>query len=121
MKKTILWIAGIVIGLIALYNIDTASEPPVSVLFRSSMVGLGKVMIITNTSDKPLYEVTVKVNNHKLHEEVNRIVAVTLEPNRSIDVGWMEINWMFQPGENFRISARGYPGSFIGTVPEPKR
>jgi len=55
MKKTILWIAGIVIGLIALYNIDTASEPPVSVLFRSSMVGLGKVMIITNTSDKPLY------------------------------------------------------------------
>ena len=112
MKKTILWIAGIVIGLIALYNIDTASEPPVSVLFRSSMVGLGKVMIITNTSDKPLYEVTVKVN---------RIVAVTLEPNRSIDVGWMEINWMFQPGENFRISARGYPGSFIGTVPEPKR
>jgi hypothetical protein len=118
MKKTILWIICIIVGLIVIYNINAASEPPVSILFRSSMVGLGKVMVITNTSDKPLYEVAVKANNHKLHEEVNRVVAVTLEPSRSIDVGWMEINWMFQPGENFRISARGYPGSFIGTVPK---
>ena len=112
-NKPLTWIIGIIAAVVVLFVIPSAFEPPISILFRNGMIG--RVMVLTNTSDKTLHEVTVRAHSSRTHEKVNRIVAVTLEPHRSIEVGWTD-NWVFEAGEDFTISAKGYVSNITGTV-----
>ena len=112
-NKPLAWIIGIIAAVVVLFVIPSALEPPVSILFRNGVVG--RVMVLTNTSDKTLHVVTLKAHSARTHETVNRLVTVTLEPHRTIEYGWTD-NWAFEAGEDFTISAEGYVSKIRGTV-----
>ncbi|GEM_PF-4963284 len=112
-KKLLIWI--IAAGFIVLVIIESVEQPPISIRLHRLVPGGGEIMTLTNTSDKTLHNVKVRAFNPETHGTVNRIVAVALEPNRSIDVSWME----FDPGEDYSISARGYFRKISDTAPKP--
>jgi hypothetical protein len=94
-------------------------EPPITLTTRDSLVGAGKVLIITNTSDETLHQITLGISNDEKNQEVKDVVvAVTLKPHDSIQVGWMELNLAFEPGDSVRVGAKGYMAYVRGTVPE---
>lgn len=94
-------------------------EPPITLTTRDSLVGAGKVLIITNTSDETLHQITLGISNDEKNQEVKDVVvAVTLKPHDSIQLGWMELNLAFEPGDSVRVGAKGYMSYVRGTVPE---
>lgn len=93
-------------------------EPPISVNVRPSLVGAGYALIITNTSDEFLHEVTVEAKGTNGDELQRQVVAVTLKPHKSVDVGWLELGWQFEPGEKVYVGAKGYWSTIAGTVPK---
>jgi hypothetical protein len=94
-------------------------EPPITLTIRESKVGAGMVLMITNTSDEPLHQITVSASNDDAKRELKEVVvATTLKPHATIEVGWMELDWAFQPGELVRVGAKGYMAYVRGTVPE---
>jgi hypothetical protein len=94
-------------------------EPPICLTTRNSLIGAGKVLIITNTSDETLHQITLGISNDKKNQEVkDAVVAVTLEPHKSIELGWMELNLAFEPGDSVRVGAKGYLSYVREKVPE---
>lgn len=82
-------------------------QPPVSIGQRESLVGQGKVLTITNTSDKFLHEVTVRVEGPD--GETRAFSAPTLEPHESLSVGWLKLDgWPIPDGAEVTVSCKGY-------------
>lgn len=90
--------------------------PPLSVAQRDSLWGKGKVLIITNTSDKHLHELRIKVVGAGGKDVVQVMVAPTLKPHDTIEVGWLELAEKIEPGDTVTISCLGY-GRMRVTVP----
>ena len=113
MKTIKLTIALMMLGLLAAnpsaHAVFGMGEPPLALTQRDSLDGGWMVVIITNTSDEPLHQVTIGATNHKREQELEDVVvAVTLEPHKSVEVGGEELKWGFEPGESVRVGARGY-------------
>ena len=76
---------------------------PVEISERSSRVFMGRVIIITNTSDKTLHNLTITCEG----TEPLVIEEASLKPNARISLGWRQgIDWNEHP--SITISASGY-------------
>lgn len=117
-KIVLLLIGALVLGISPVHAILGIGEPPITVNVRPSAIGAGYVLIITNTSDDPLHQISVKAKNPSGEELKRKIVTVTLDAHKSVEVGWMEVGWKFDPGEKVYVGAKGYWSDVSGTVPK---
>jgi hypothetical protein len=94
-------------------------EPPLSVVVRPAVLGaLGKVVIITNTSDKTVHQISVSLTDPKdsRNNVDEKVVALSLKPDESIEVGWMQ-DYGFRSGEKVIVRAKGFLSRIIKTIP----
>ncbi|NUQ60972.1 MAG: hypothetical protein HUU20_00680 [Pirellulales bacterium] len=93
--------------------------PPVTIEYRDSLFGIGKVVIISNPSSHHLYNVRVVGRN--LQEMSSASVKATdhLSPGSFVQVGWLEFeNWAPQPGESIEVYADGYVVPAVSIIPK---
>jgi hypothetical protein len=77
-------------------------EIPISLISKNSIIGKGKVIVITNTSDEYLHECPISINNN------NAITLATLKPHESQNIGWMELGYELRIGDNISVSCKKY-------------
>lgn len=95
---------------------STLSSPPVSITYRPSFVGMGKVVIITNTSNHHLYNVKMTINSSKSSASV--LASEHLSPGACVHIGWWELEkWVVEPGETVTVYADDYGLGQYSTVP----
>ena len=78
--------------------------PPVSVTFRVSLLK-GYVLQLHNRSGNRVVA-TVYVENKELNQSKN--ISVSIAPNEMEELGLLEMDWAFIPGENGRVSVDGF-------------
>lgn len=78
--------------------------PPISVTFRESLLE-GYVLQLHNRSGNRVVA-TVYVENKELNQSKN--ISVGIAPNEMEELGLLEMNWTFIPGENGRVSVDGF-------------
>jgi hypothetical protein len=99
-------------------NADRRTSPPVTVTFCNSLVGIGKVIQITNNSSHHLYDVKVVGRNAKQNASASVKATEHLRPGESIEVGWMEFEaWAPEPGETVEIYCEDYAVPYVAMVP----
>ena len=93
--------------------------PPVTVTYRNSLVGVGKVIQITNNSSHHLYNVRVVGRNNQEVSSASVKATDHLSPQGYVEVGWMEFEaWVPRPGESVEVYCDDYAAPFISIVPE---
>jgi len=65
----------------------------------------GYVLQLHNRSSNRVVA-TVFVENKELNQSKN--VSVSIAPNEKEELGLLEMNWAFMPGENGRVSVDGF-------------
>jgi hypothetical protein len=85
----------------------TAVQVPVSVSIRDSIVGIGNVVQITNTSNTTLTGVIVTGRNSGMNQSLSYEIQ-SLGPRQNTEVGWMEWGWKVAANETITVSASGY-------------
>jgi hypothetical protein len=93
---------------------QAASKPPLAVTVRHAMVGNGKVLRITNTSNEPIHQVRLSLANRQDHYE--RVIADTIQPHDTIEFAWQESGFALEKGMRIELRASGYDGSFRDTI-----
>jgi hypothetical protein len=87
------------------FQIEYYQPPPISINIRDSyywFAGKGKVVILNNTANFPLYNVTVTINDRSLH--FNSIAAGAKE-----EIGWRELSgYMIPLGSTVRVECPAY-------------
>jgi hypothetical protein len=84
------------------------SRVPVTVTARASLVGKGRVAVVTNSTTSALRELAVTCTDpddpaRGTHEfRVDRF-----EPGHHATLGWAE-GWEFKTGDRLRVTCRGY-------------
>ena len=92
--------------------------PPVTVTYRDSAVGIGKVIQITNNSTHHLYDVKVTGRNMKQNASASVKASEHLAPGETVEVGWMEFEaWVPEPGETVEIYCEDYAVPYLSLVP----
>jgi len=89
--------------------------PNVYVLYRQSLVGAGRVLILKNDSTKYLHELTITITRNG-QEIARKGIARELAPGDSIQVGWVELGVALKTGDNIKIYAKGYIAPWVGKV-----
>jgi hypothetical protein len=99
----VLWQLAFVLSLLT--GCGTSIAPtPVSVTCRSSLVGVGQVVIITNNSGHHLYNVKVVARSFQSIASASVKAAEHLAPGSSVEVGWLQFgNWVPEPEETIEI------------------
>ncbi len=82
-------------------------QVPVGVTVRPSAVGVGKVLQVTNTSDKILSNIVISAKSSREDQSVSYRIA-SLRPEQVQELGWMEWEWQPKPGDIIRITADGF-------------
>lgn len=91
-------------------------RPPLTVTFRESMLPGGtRVLQITNRSSSETLVLRVDAFNDARNQHAYQIVNVS--PGAVQELGIIEMDWLFEKGERYKISADGYLLSVRGTVP----
>ena len=85
----------------------TAAQVPVSVSVRASLVGMGNVVQIKNTSGNTLFDVVVTARNSGLNQTAYYTVG-TLGSYESVEIGWLEWCWTVERHETISVSADGF-------------
>ena len=97
----------------------SALPPPVQVTYRDSLVGVGKVIQITNISSHHLYNVRVVGRNYGELSSASVKATDHLRPHQTVEVGWLEFEaWVPSPGESVEVYCNDYATPFISTVPD---
>lgn len=78
--------------------------PPVSVTFRESLYE-GYVLQVHNRSSNRVVA-NIYVENKRLNQ--SKRTRVSIAPNEVEELGILEMNWTFMPGENGRVSVDGF-------------
>jgi len=100
---------------------QSAMPPPVKVTYRKSLVGIGMVVQITNTSGHHLYNVKVVGRNFKDVESASVTATEHLRPHTSVEVGWIEFEaWVPVPGETIEVYCDDYALPKVSVVPDPE-
>ncbi len=81
--------------------------PPFLPLLRSSLTGIGYVLILYNYSDEPLRNVTVMATDPTTATGKSYVVPL-LGPKEKVEVGWLEMGWFFERGEKIAFAVDGY-------------
>ena len=106
---TVLCGIGIVIVLAvgwAVYEGETVKENPITASLRSSSVGLGKVMVFTNSGRDTLHNVRLVVHNDA-KGQTQRFIESSWGPGEVKELGWRE-GWMVESGERIVVKIDGY-------------
>lgn len=82
-------------------------QVPVIVTIRPSVVGVGKVLQVTNTSDKIISSVIISAKNSTADQSASYELA-SLQPGQVQDLGWMEWQWKLKPGDIITVKANGF-------------
>lgn len=89
-------------------------QTPVSVGQRDSVLGQGKVLLITNTSDAALQEVRVRIEGEG---EVKEYFESSLGPKEVLQVGWAKLDgWPIPEGAKVSVTADGYAVAHKATL-----
>ena len=83
---------------------DPICEPPISATFRSSLL-TGYVLQLHNRADKRIVANVHVQNEAKNH---SRSISVGIAPNDMTELGVLEMDWCFEPGESGYIDVDGY-------------
>lgn len=93
-------------------------SPNLTVRFRSSAIGVGKVLILTNASDKPVHGIRIVARSPR-GDQITRDIPGRIEPNGVLEIGWLELEgWKPEPGETFLITAEGFPSPLKVEIPD---
>lgn len=83
------------------------SPPPIDVEFRDSLVDLGEIARLTNTSKRPLSNVRVKVKNPD--DDVKHYTVESLAPGDTVEVGWKKLEgFRIERGARLTLRCDGY-------------
>lgn len=104
-------IIGIIIAIILIIS-NRPQPPPISITWRNSLLGSGKVMQLHNDSEGSL-SLSVSGSDDKDSSKV----ALTISGGATKELGILEMNWDWQSGETYTIQAAGYALPIIGKVP----
>ena len=97
----------------------SALPPPVAVTYRDSLLGIGKVIQITNNSSHHLYNVRVVGRNYEEASSASVKATDHLRPHDSVEVGWLEFEaWRPLPGESVEVYCDDYATPFLSIIPE---
>jgi len=93
--------------------------PPVTVTYRDSLLGAGKVIQISNNSSHHLYDVKVVGRNAQQNSSASVKATEHLRPGEFVEVGWLEFEaWMPVPGETVEVYCEDYAVPYVSVVPE---
>ena len=91
-------------------------RPPLSVRFRESRLDSStRVLILCNRTSDETMVINVHVVNKKEKQESEK--AFALGPGKKGEIGFLEMGWCFEPGEEVTLHVDGYPMSISVTVP----
>ena len=94
--------------------ITTKPDLPITVAWRDSLVGAGKVLILGNTGKSDL-RLTLHAVNHVSKESVTHTISIPAGQTR--EFGWMELDdWMHVRGEEVTLRHPDYK-TYKVTVP----
>lgn len=97
----------------------SALPPPVTITYRDSFIGVGKVIQITNNSSHHLYNVRVVGRNYKEVSSASVKATDHLSPHDYVEVGWMEFeDWVPVPGESVEVYCDDYAAPFVSIIPD---
>lgn len=92
--------------------------PPVTLSYRDSVIGLGKVIRISNRSGHHLYNVKVVGRNVEKNSSASVKATDHLRPGETVEVGWAEFEaWIPIPGETVEIYCDDYIVPYLSIVP----
>jgi hypothetical protein len=77
---------------------------PVSISYRESAVGRGKVAVVSNQSGDTL---NVLVAHDSPARGRHKTGYLNLPPGRSVEIGWLE-GWRFESGDRVSVSHAGF-------------
>lgn len=87
-------------------------QPPVSIGQRESKIGQGMIVLVTNTSDKPLQEVRIRIEapaEDGVVGEAREHFEATLGPRQVLEVGWLKLDgWPIPQGAKVNVTVKGY-------------
>jgi hypothetical protein len=76
---------------------------PLTVTWRPSSVGQGRVLIVANHSDAYLHGVTITMHAPD-GQRTSRVIS-TIAPHEEMEIGWLEMSpWVIEPGETATFS-----------------
>lgn len=85
----------------------SVGTPPIEVEFRDSLVDLGQIAQLTNTSTRPLTNIEVKVKNPD--DDVKHTTLESLAPGQTIEVGWKKLEgFRIEPGARLTLRCDEY-------------
>lgn len=94
-----------IVGSIVVSGCDLGNNtPPVSLTFRESLLKGYVLQLHNRSSNRVVAHVYVK--NERLNQSRN--VSVSIAPNAMEELGVLEMDWTFMPGENGSVSADGF-------------
>jgi hypothetical protein len=96
--------------------------PPIEFSFRKSQVPLkGLVAGVRNASkDEELTSFVIRVTSPKEEGERSHLQPITLMPQDSFTVGWMELDgWKLKSGDVVTVTCEQYEGEVTAIVSEP--
>jgi hypothetical protein len=97
-------IGGMIIGSAQSFPVAPANPAvPVTITWRPSEIGKGRVLTVANHSDRHLHGLTITMNAPN-GEETSRTIS-TLAPHAEIEIGWLEMSpWVIESGETATFS-----------------
>jgi hypothetical protein len=79
---------------------------PVRTSVRNSYIGAGRVLQITNSSQRTILHLVVRIEAPDGSSVARRMDK--RDPREMVELGWMEWNWSAEPGETVSVSASGF-------------
>ena len=114
MKKKIC--IGLLSVLCSLFLFGFGGRPPISVTWRTSwMDSSSRVMQVTNRNGSETLVIRLSVKNKKLTRKSSYVFKV--RPGDTEEIGMLEMDWAFMPGDTYSLKADGYIFPVKGTVP----
>lgn len=108
---------GLLVVSLSISACGALEAPPVSLSYRESLVGAGKIVQITNTSNEAL--TALEVSLEAPDGETRDFRQETLEGYGTFEIGWKKLGgWQIPLGTGVRVRAEGFALAFEGLLPE---
>lgn len=94
---------------------ESLGGPPLEIEFRDSLVQLGQIVRLTNSSTKPLRGLKIKITNP--NGDVKHHEIETLAPGDTVEVGWKKMDaFQVEPGARVTVRCDGYLLPFMAKL-----
>ncbi|MCH9648365.1 MAG: hypothetical protein K0U98_09005 [Deltaproteobacteria bacterium] len=95
------------------------SEPPLGLTYRDSLMGIGKILQISNLGEEALTELQIRIETPA--GDVKNHTLSRLEAGELVELGWKKLDGFEIPvGAEVEVSCAGFLGSFRAQLkPEP--